>query len=403
MSNLLQDKPNACDAGVDDAAFAAICAVRPQWAGIGRVRDVVGKDRRILLHAGPPFPSISAIPAAVFNSLCVGCVYEGWAEDPAASRRLIESGDVELGAAQDYGILVPLAGVVSPSMALIVLQDAARPERRKYSVLNEGMALCTRLGIWRDDLPAHLRWLNTDVAAWIEARLPEPVDLYPLVLEALRAGDDCHARTVAASAAFLRLLKSRGDGMTEDGRVEEFVAASPAFALNIWMAMAGLLTSACEGFAHSSLITRAGGNGYEFGIQVAGRPGIWITAPAPEIVGKPEPRFAGRTATPALGDSAVVDLIGLGGQALDTAAELRGAMADILPHDVTQRAPDILHGPMPALGRLAVTSARKIARAGKGPIVLLGMIDHAGEEGRIGGGFVDVSAEIFARAIVGLA
>ena len=382
----------------DQAAFAKIDALRPEWVAMAHMRDLPGLDRRVLLHAGPPFASLGDIPQPVLNSFCIGCIREGWAAGPAQAMLLIQSGAVAVEPAQDHGILVPLAGVVGPSTAVLVVVDAGNPGRRFYSPLNEGMQLCTRLGIVHADLPAHLAWIDSAVAGWIASRLGQPIALFDLVKAALAAGDDCHSRTMAGSAALVSLLAGREGAPDPDGRIRAFLDASPAFALNVWMAMCGLLAGAAQGTIGSSLITRAGGNGVTFGFQTAGRPGVWMTLPAPAIQGRIDPAQGGRVATPALGDSALVDFTGFGGQALDMAPVVRAAMEAVLPEDVASRPAAVLEGVLSGLGRRGATSLHRCSTTGLGPVVLLGMIDAAGVAGRIGGGCVAISGAALAKA-----
>ena len=57
--------------------------------------------------------------------------------------------------------------------------------------------------------------------------------------------------------------------------------------------------------------------------------------------------------------------------------------------------------PSPVVEGLAgsVIDAARCAHLQRGPLVLLGMIDAAGEAGRIGGGVVDVPPALFAAAL----
>lgn len=385
-------------AAADRLAFERIMECQPQWSGFCLVQDLLG-DNRVLLHAGPPFVSREQIPEPVMNSLCIGAVWEGWATDNAQARRMILNEDIVLQPAQDHAIVVPLAGVVSPSMRLMVVRDSNHPEARRYSVLNEGMVHCTRLGTQDPGLYAHLHWLNGELADWLEECLKQPLALLPLMRAALAEGDDCHGRTFAGSALIHQRLAAMADEPVP-ADINTFLQDSPAFALNLWMAASSLMLSAAEGINGASLVTRAGGNGVTFGIQLATAPGRWVTMPAPPIHGLVDPIHAGRTALGALGDSAVVDFVGLGGQVLNTATASWQALAAVLPVDALSRAEKALTAPMPELdGRMAVTCSRQVVARGAGPLVLLGMIEAKGEAGRIGGGVADIPVTLFEQAL----
>ncbi|GGK57196.1 oxamate carbamoyltransferase subunit AllG family protein [Amphritea balenae] len=383
----------------DQIAFDRVSQCRPQWTGMCRVNEVLPDQSKRLLHAGPPFKLIDTIPAPVMNSLCVGAVWEGWAETNDQAKQMILQGEICVEPAQDHSIVVPLAGVVSPSMQLMVVADANNPGARKYSVLNEGMVHCTRLGKLDPELQAHLSWLNSSLSGWITTGLTQPIDLLPVIAAALADGDDCHGRTIAGSALIAAQLKQANTG-TIPTDVNEFMDGAMAFALNLWMAASSLMMSAAEAVEGASLITKAAGNGYEFGVQVAAKPGHWITMPAPEIKGAVEEVHAGLNALGAIGDSAVVDFIGLGGQVLNSAPASYEGLKAYLPEDALGRPDKALTGMLSGFGsRPAMTSARQVVENQAGPMVLLGMIESRGEAGRIGGGVVDVPAEFFRHVL----
>ncbi|MFE7353052.1 DUF1116 domain-containing protein [Streptomyces sp. NPDC057543] len=414
----------------DQRAFELLARCRPAWTGMTTVREVLGEDR-LLLHAGPPFGDPATIPAPVLNSLALACVLEGWADGVEEGRRLAVSGEVPVGAAQDHDIVVPLAGAVSPSMALHVVHDlgpsdtdtAAGPRRVRYAVLNEGQEYALRLGTADPRIVAHHRWLNGAFAEELAAVLtaaPEagPVELYPLMSAALAEGDECHSRTLAGSRLVAARLRGpvAGDGSPGSGLSERSVAfldGAGAFALNLWMAAASLALGAAEGVPDATLITRAGGNGTEFGVQLAGTPGRWFTVPATAPRGPVEPAHEGRRVLGAVGDSAVVDVLGFGGQALEYAPAVRAALGEYLPEDAADRPARLLARPFAAgtgpgapcasggTGKYIGTSAARITAAGTGPMVLLGMIEETGTHGRIGGGVFDTPVSLFQDAAAG--
>lgn len=387
------------DNRADTAAFDKVSACEPQWAGMCKVSDVLHSAEKVLLHAGPPFNDVQRIPAPVMNSLCVGAIYEGWADDSSQARDLIISGDIKTAAAQDHDIVVPLAGVVSPSMQLMIVNDARQPEKRKYSVLNEGMVHCTRLGVMDPELPEHLIWLNTTLSSWVGLCLEHPIKILPVIEQSLIEGDDCHGRTIVGSALIVKELRNRSKQPSADD-IDSFLDSSIAFSLNIWMAACSLMMAAAENSPGSALITRAGGNGMEFGVQVAAQPGQWIVSRAPAIKGNIEAAHSERKSLGAIGDSAVVDFMGLGGQVLDSATQSFENLKSYLPEDALERPKKVLQKILPGFGqRLAVTNARLAAENKSSPLILLGMIDSSGEAGRIGGGVVDIPPAFFEKML----
>jgi hypothetical protein len=120
----------------DAAAAAVAAAVQPAWTDLQVARALLrGLPERALLHAGPPLPphpfpaaaeaeaaeaaeaepcgghfavssgaGIAAqrggdryvLPAPLLHSAIVAVIFEGWADDEEAARRLVLTGGVEL-------------------------------------------------------------------------------------------------------------------------------------------------------------------------------------------------------------------------------------------------------------------------------------------------------------------
>lgn len=377
----------------NDLAFDRMNRVAPEWSAMRPLACLPGVTERLVLHAGPSHEP-RQIPAPVRNSIAMVALRERWASSLAAAFGMLDAGEITLAPAQDFDVFIPLAGAAGPSTLLIEVSDRNGPGRA-YSPLNEGMTHCTRLGIAHPDLPDHLRWLDKTLGPWLLDRIRSaPLDLFPILRAALAAGDDCHSRTLTGSAGLLSAFVERRPH--EDPSVRAFLEAAPAFALNVWMAMCGLIAGAARGVPGATLVTRAGGNGRQFGYQTAGAPGQWHVAPAPAIRGTVDPKFPGATAVAALGDSALVDVMGLGGQALSSAPAVVEALRPHLPNDALTWGAGFLYSSLDGFGRQAACDAAKVRATGQGPLILLGMIDAAGRRGRIGGGCVATAAADFA-------
>jgi hypothetical protein len=383
----------------DAQSVARALSVEPQWSGVAPAAQAVGLAQRRLLHAGPPIVGAPCQP--ILNSACLAAMLEGCAKDPDDAETLIRGGKIALTPAQDRDVVVPLAGVVSPSTQLAVIRDGNDPARRSYTPLNEGQTQALRLGKRDPAILDHLRWLNGPGAEEIAAALREPIALLPIADRALKDGDDCHGRTVSASAQVADLFAAK----SAPPAALDFIRASPAFFLNLWMAATGLMMRAADGLARSSFVRAAAGNGTAFGIQVAGLPGRWFTAPATPPQGPIDAAAAGATGVGAIGDSAVVDAFGLGGMAMSFAPAVRANLANYLPKDAAERPGLLLAQPHPKLklsgARVALT-ARRVATAGVTPLVTLGIIDREGRRGRIGGGLYEAPLSVFTAAVAAL-
>lgn len=389
----------------DAAAIAAVLAARPAWTGMARAGGALRLDRNIFLHAGPSFGGPANVTAPILNSAAVAAVFEDLAPDLDAGADMVRKGAIRLEPAQDHDVTTPLAAVVSPGMWLHVVADRATPGRQAYAPINGGSGPAPRLGQRTEAALAHIRWLHGPFAGLLAGAAGEGVDLIALAAEGLRAGDDCHGRTPAATAALARIVGPRfGAGDVADaGR--KFLAEGPAFFLNLWMAAARCMLDAANGLKGSSLVVAAGANGARAGIQLAGLPGRWFTAAAAPPNGALMAGFGPERALGAIGDSAIVDVLGFGAMAMSYAPEQKKALGSFMPPRGFELPALLLARVHPGFGDLAVrvgVTARAVVAAGETPAVSLGILDRLGEAGRIGGGIHQAPIALYREALAAL-
>lgn len=381
----------------NEHAMGRLLACRPVWNAVARVGDVIGGDR-LILHPGPPVVRSTDLPAPIRNSLALACVYEGWAADPEAARAMIDSGEVSIGAAQDHRVVVPLAGVASPSMAVHVVVDQNDESRAYYAVLNEGPQHALRGGTVDAEVLVHHAWLDGQFSEWLSGALDGQVEVLPLLREALRRGDDCHSRTVNGSQLLVQRLVRRSGA---PGDVADFLTSARSFALNLWMAAAALMLDSAAGVPGATVVTRAGGNGERFGIQLSGQPGRWFSVPATPPVGAIASEHVGRRVLGAVGDSPVLDFLGLGGMALRHAPDVAQGLGEVVPPDALERPGRLLARRSEALGTEVGLIAAACRAADRGPLVLLTMIEASGVGGQVGNGVFEAPVTLFEDAING--
>jgi hypothetical protein len=228
--------------------------------------------------------------------------------------------------------------------------------------------------------------------------LDTPVDLLAIARAAIREGDDLHNRLSSATAFLFSLLKERRKETEHAKAALQTIAEAPLYFLNLWMPACQLMLLAAEGTMGSTLVTRLCANGEHVGIQVAGLPGEWFTAPTslvqgPFMKGAPEnPQMP-----PATGDSGVIDAFGLGGQRLRHAPSLRAAFQPWLAPDDDERAGAILAGVHPILETPIGLDAAAVARTKRSPLLSTGMVSADGR-GLLGRGICAVPLEPFAAA-----
>ena len=382
----------------DETALDAVIAVRPVWRSLKCAGDAVGLEPNTLLHAGPAFGSSAEITKPIFNSACIAAVIDGLASDFEGAGEAIKNGEIVLRPAQNYGVVTPLAAVVSASMWLHEVVDENAPARTAFSPINGGNGPAMRLGICNDDVLAHIRWLNGPFAETLSAAHTEDMDLIALAAHGLSEGDDCHGRTIAATAELVRQL---APAINRDPAARQFLDEGPSFFLNLWMAACKCMFAAAVGISGSSVITAAGGNGATSGIQVAGAPGRWYTAPAAvpngDLGDMPDDRALG-----AIGDSAIVDVAGFGAMAMSYAPAQQEGLGGYMPDDGLNLPELLFRKVHPGFGDLGFRTglcASDVVASGRSPVISLGVLDIQGTAGRLGGGIYQTPMEPFAAAV----
>ena len=389
----------------DRLAFDRAMVTQPVWNRFNTAAEALNLDENVLLHAGPAFAGPGRITAPILNSACIAAVYEGLAPDPGRAEAMIEAGEIVLKPAQDHGVVTPLAAVVSASMPLHTVYDAWRGQERVYTPINGGSRPSLRLGLRSGAVLDHIRWLNTRFLDVLEKGVAEGIALVPLAVTGLAGGDDCHGRTPVATAALVAELKDRTPGGITDPDVLDFMDGSPSLFLNLWMAATKIMMKLAEGIEGSSFVTAAGGNGRDVGIQVAGLPGRWFTAPAHPPKGRFEVDLPESRALGAIGDSAVIEAFGLGAMAIELSPEQKRGLGGYLPGDAAARGSGLSVGSHPYFRAFDIrlgSTARGAVEQGAGPVVGLGILDKAGERGRLGGGIYDMPVAPFAEAVAAL-
>jgi len=308
-------------------SFERFLAAAPQLDSCAPLGEVVAVPDKTLLHAGPPFQADAALPPPVRNAAVVAAQFEGWAADHNGACAALARGAIRLAPAQDYGVVTPLAFVISPSMPVLRASDAAGNAALRYAPVNDGPPpAALRFGARHDGQIERLALIGR-IAPALNDALQEPIPLLPILRAGLDGGDDLHGRVAAANAALIDVLAPRLSGEARD-----YLILANQFVLNVIMAACAVLIGAGAGIKDSRLVTAAGGNGIDFGWQLAGAPGVWRTAAAQAPIGPHFPHAAGKRFLPAIGDSAVIDACGFGAAALryapDMIAALRGQVPD---------------------------------------------------------------------------
>ena len=389
----------------DKKSVDKMLAVVPAWSRVTTARDALDLPDHTLLHCGPPATPSHALVTPILHSAAVACVYEGWAKTLDEADQLIGSGSIAFEPAQDRNVATPMAAVISPSMKLTEFTDLNDFNHLSWAPLNGG-------GTGADPVPRYgyksqaaidfLSFLNDDLGEAMTAVTGDsPVEWLPIMDEALTLGDDGHLRHLEAHKILVGIIRDRlGDGFAGSAN-DTFIEKWPFFHLNFWMAASKLILSAAAGTEGSSIITAFGGNGTEFGLQVAGLPGQWFTCPAEPPRGNIRAPYTVETCVGAFGDSAVAEGLGLGAMAQSYCPDMQGLHAGYTPDDIFGLPEKLLMAPHPAMpksGARVGLSARAVMESNVTPVLELGIADKHGINGGLGAGIFRPPIAPFAAA-----
>ena len=231
-------------------------------------------------------------------------------------------------------------------------------------------------------------------------------------------GDEMHQRNAACSGLALRALAPALAETTTDSQVLAralaFIAGNDQFYLNIAMAMAKSIADAARGIEGSSIVTAMSRNGTDFGIRVSGTGDTWFVTPVEMPEGLYFPGFTAADANPDMGDSAIVETVGLGGFAMGAApavAGFVGAGAASGAADFTLRMGDITvsensEWTIPAMDYRGVPTGidiRLVLETGRSPTINTGIAHREPGIGQVGAGIVHAPMACFSQALVALA
>lgn len=393
-----------------DPAVAALAAAAPMLVDVQPAGAVVpALAEGVVGHAGPPIHP-SQMCAPMRTALGVALTIEGRAESKEEALALLDSGEVEVRPNHDMGGVGPMSGAVTASMPVLVARDEATG-KTAWCPLNEGSGKVLRYGADGPEVVERLQWMRDVLGPSLASALAQhgPLDLLEIQRVALERGDECHHRT------------EEGTQLTYDALapylpadVREFIIGNGQFFLNLAMVSAKLAMVCASGVPGSPLLTVLARNGVQVGIQVSGLEGQWFSGPA--ALPDPARLYAGyamEDMNPDLGDSAIVEVYGLGALALSSSpisAPSVGLSYDVAPllmerfwriaaaeHPTLRLAEPA--GPAPAI--LGV-DARVVAETGIRPPVHTGIAHRAPGVGQIGGGVTHPPFEAFTAAVAAL-
>lgn len=392
-------------------AMSRLVAGDPVLIDLAPAREVIpGLTDRKVLHAGPPV-EWSRMSGAQRGAMIGAVLFEKWAQTPDEAERMLERGEITLEPNHHHQAVGPMAGTITPSMWVFVVENRAFGNR----------AFCRQVES-RQQFGEFSEDALKDLAQWRDVWAPTlragihqmgGLSLKPIIAQALQMGDELHNRPNAASSLFAAAMAAPmvQAGVSEEALVPTMylLAGHPLFFLGLSMASAKAIVDPARGIEYSTVVTAMARNGTEFGIQVSGLGDEWFTAPAPVVEGLFLPGYRAKDAGRDIGDSAITETVGWGGFVLGGAPSILnlvgGTPQEALAFSREMRQITVGMSPdyrIPALGFEGTALAidiRKVIRTNILPIIDTAIAHKDPGYPIIGAGMVRPPMECFEKAL----
>jgi hypothetical protein len=391
----------------------------PLLVGLAPAADVVPDiGDRTILHCGPPiaWPDVCD---PLRRSIRAAVMAEGWAGDPDEAGQLVEKGDVTLEPANHHDTVVPMASAIGPS-AWVWIVENRDGRTRAFSAINQGPGEVAWFGRETPAAVERLRFLRDVAGPLLQEAVQAattaggPIDVFSLAAQGLQMGDDVHMRTQASTNLLIRALLPYLLALESPARAElgRFLAGNHLFFLNLAMAAARSLTAWAREVDGASIIVGMARNGTTFGVRLPGSD-EWYLAPAPPVTHALYYSGQGpETSAPDIGDSALLELVGLGGPAAAgspaVAGFVGGTMADAVR--LTRDMDRVCAGrssrfKIPLLdfrGTPIGVDVRRVVETGITPRINTGILHAYDGSGQVGAGVAVAPVECFRSALLAL-
>lgn len=296
-------------------------AAQPCAVTVRAAREVLPiLSGRVLIHSGTAI-EWERVCDPQRRALIAACLFEEWVRSRSEAERLLAAGEIALAPGNEHGHVGPMTGVCSPSMPVWVVEDETSGTRA-CSTFNEGPGRTLWFGVGDDEAIERLRFFRDELGPLMARLLAQegPIDVFSLAAQGLHMGDELHMRSQATGNLLIRKLVP-GFAALGGERAARFVAGNHHFFLTLTMAAAKCASLAAAGVPGSSVVNLITRNGTDVALQVSGLPGRWFAAPAAPVQDALlRDGYEAADAARDIGDSAVIECVGLGGMAVAAAA-----------------------------------------------------------------------------------
>jgi hypothetical protein len=398
-------------AHANQEATRRLAAGEPVLVDIAPAAEVIpALQGKVITHSGPPI-GWDRMCGAQQGALIGMVLYEGWADDAQAARAMLAAGEIRLEPNHHHSAVGPMAGTISPSAPVWVVENRAfgnraycRQVEARQQFGEHSQEALEGLRRWRDLWAPTLREALQHIGG---------LDLNPIITQALQMGDELHNRHSASSSLFanrmaVAMLQA---GIPQERAVPtmQYLAGHNLLFLALAMASGKATADPARDVEYSTIVTAMCRNGTEFGIRVSGLGDRWFTAPAPAVEGLYLPGYSAKDAGLDMGDSAITETVGWGAFTLGGAPGILplvgGTFDDALRHTREMRQITVAVHPtyrMPALGFEGTSvgiDVRKVVQLNLAPIIDTAIAHRDAGHPIIGAGLVRAPMECFTQAL----
>lgn len=397
-------------------AVQRVLASKPHLVDVKPALEVLpGMTKRSIFHAGPPI-KWERMCGPMKGAVVANMIFEGWASSWDAAVKLIEEGEVELSPNHDHEAVGPMAGVISPSLPVVVVKN------EKFGNVNYGRIVEQKVqfGAYDEQAIQSLEFWKKVLAPALAKALGKlrsqggiGIDLKSIMARALYMGDELHNRPSAGTALFalsiLPHLIESGEDKERLSQIVKYFAGNEIFFLCLAMAACKATMNSAKDIEYSTLVTVMARNGTEFGIKVSGLGNRWFTGPAGMVKGLYFPGYGTQDANPDMGDSAITETTGVGAFALANSPAILslvgGTAQDAFNYTKQMREITITLNDtflIPILdfqGTATGIDIRKVVKTGILPVIDTAIAHKDPGIGMIGAGMVNPPMEAFKSAL----
>ena len=400
----------------NNLAVERLMSVEPVLTDVDTALNVIpGMTPHTVLHSGPPITwnrMCDPMKRAVRGAL----ILEGLAKDDKSAEKLMKTNKIKLSANHTHGSVGPMTGIISASMPVLVTKDITFGNT-SYSTFNEGGGKVLWFGSVEKETIDRLRYMRDEFGPIMKKviRKMGGLSIWSILAQGIQMGDECHNRHAASTNILLKNivepLFSLNISKQKAFRAYRFIAGNSHFFLNFSMTACKLSMTAASDIENSTIVTAMSRNGTDFGIRVSGLGDKWFVAPSPLLLDALyNPGYGLDDGAPDIGDSSIIETMGLGGFAIAAAPSMAsfagGGFQDSVK--ITKQMSQITTAKNPKFGIPCLDfegtptgiDIRKVVETGILPSINSAVVHKSSGAGQIGAGIVQAPYGCFTKAVM---